>query len=65
MHKEHKELRSEVGNQMEQAKMGKHELKSQIYIKCGCAGRYESGAGRHKRAEERISLAMSCRTSQP
>ena len=45
MHKEHKELRSEVGSQVEQDKTGKHELKSQIYIKCGRVGRYGSDAG--------------------
>ena len=39
MHKEHKELRSEVGNQVEQAKAGKYELKSQIYKKRGHARR--------------------------
>ena len=47
----HKELRNEVRNQVEQAKTGKHELKSQIYIKRGRAGRAESGARRHKFAE--------------
>ena len=63
MHKEHKELRSEVGNKVEQAKTGKHELKSQIYIKCGHVGRYGFGTGWHKCAEKRISSAMWCRTS--
>ena len=44
MHNEHKELRSEVGNQVEQAKKGKHELKSQNYIKRGRAGWVSVGA---------------------
>ena len=45
------ELRSEIGNQVEQSKTGKHELKSQIYKKCGCAGRARKCAGWHKCAE--------------
>ena len=39
MHNEHMELRSEVGNQVEQDKTGKHELKSQINTKRSRAGR--------------------------
>ena len=61
---EHKELRSEVGNQVEQVKTGKHELKSQIYIKRGRAGRYGSGVGRHKCTEERKALSPSCQMSR-
>ena len=60
---EHMELRSEVGSQAEQAKTGKHELKSQIYIKRGHAGRSGIGAGRHKCAEERKTSSPSCRTT--
>ena len=43
MHNEYKELRSEVGSQVEQAKTEKHELKSQIYTKQGRAGRVITG----------------------
>ena len=59
---EHMELRSEVGNQVDQAKTGKHELKSQIYIKRGRAGRNGIGSRRHKCVEERKASAIWCRT---
>ena len=54
MHNEHKEPRSEVGSQAEQAKAGKHELKSQIYTKRGRVGWARDGAGRHKCRREDI-----------
>ena len=50
---EHEELMSEVGNQVDQAKTGKYELKSQIYIKRGRARRVSMCAGRHNCAEEK------------
>ena len=61
---EHIELRSEVGNQVKQAKMGKHELKSQIYMKRGRAKRARDGVGLHKCAEEMILTSPLCRMMQ-
>ena len=56
MHNEHIELRSEVENQAEQAKTGKHELKSQIYIKMWpCrTGQYVCRTAQLCRSEENV-----------
>ena len=59
MHYEHMEPMSEVVNQVEQAKTGKQELKSQIYKKRGRAGWARRCAKRHKSAEvKRFIVAL-------
>ena len=60
----HEELRSEVGNQADQAKTEKQELKSQIYIKRGHAGWARMCVGLHKCAEAEKTSSPWCRMGQ-
>ena len=64
MHNEHMELRSEVGNQVEEAKAGKHELKSQIYINRGRSGRCRT-AQLFRREENVVAFVPDGRSFVP